>query len=316
MSSSNREQIAEVFGELHTVVDRLLGLSFDALTTPERLALLARLKQEVRRLPVPGHELINQLGRQAAPIEIGGKLAHALADRLCITRADAKRRIDEAVDLGPRRGLTGEPLPALLEGTAAGQRAGELGRDHVAVIRRFARQLPGFVDAPTRAKAEADLAKRATEFRPEQVARLAEKLSDCLNPDGNFTDADRARRRGLAMGKQGSDGMSLLTGWLTPDARATLEAVWAKLAAPGMANPADDSPTVDGTPSQQAIDSDARSAAQRQHDGLTAGLRSLWPQDNLGSTTGCPRRSSCPPPCRSWKPLPAKRTPAAAPGYP
>jgi hypothetical protein len=237
MSSSSREQIGEVFGDLHAVVDRLLGLSFDALTTPERFALLERLEREARRLPVPGHELINQLRRQAAPIEIGGKLTHALADRLHITRTDAKRRIDEAADLVPRRGLTGEPLPALLEGTAAGHRAGELGRDHVAVIRRFDRQLPSFIDAPTRTKAEAHLAEKAAEFRPEQIARLAEVFSDCLNPDGNFTDADRARRRGLTLGKQDSDGMSPLTGWLTPEARATIEAVFAKLAAPGMANP-------------------------------------------------------------------------------
>jgi hypothetical protein len=288
MPSSSREEIATAFDALHAAVDRLLGLSFDVLTTPELLAMLEQLEHEARRLPVPGHELINQLGRQAAPIELGGKLAHALANRLRITRADAKRRIDEAAELGPRHGLTGEPLPPLLEHTAAAQRAGELGRDHVAVIRRFERQLPGFVDAPTRASAEADLATYAAKFRPEQIATLAEKISDCLNPDGVFTDADRARRRGLTLGKQGSDGMSPLTGWLTPEARATLEAVWAKLAAPGMANPEDPAPTVDGTPSQQAIDSDSRSAAQRQHDGLAAGLRALLGSGELGQHNGLP----------------------------
>ncbi len=180
MRSSSREEIGAAFDALHAAVDAVLGLSFDVLSTRERFALLEHLEQQARRLPVPGHELINQLARQAAPIEIGGKLSHALADRLRITRTDAKRRIDEAADLGPRHSLTGEVLPPLLEATAAGQRAGELGRDHVAVIRRFDRHLPSFVDAPARAGAEADLAKRATQFRPEQVARLAERLSDCL----------------------------------------------------------------------------------------------------------------------------------------
>jgi len=40
MLSSIRGEIAEVFEALHTTVSRLLGLSFDALTTPERLRLL------------------------------------------------------------------------------------------------------------------------------------------------------------------------------------------------------------------------------------------------------------------------------------
>jgi hypothetical protein len=79
-----------------------------------------------------------------------------------------------------------------------------------------------------------------------------------------------------------------LHGWLTPEARATLEAVWAKLGAPGMCNPADDTPTVDGTPSQHAIDGDARSAGQRNHDGLNAALRALLASGNLGQHHGLP----------------------------
>ena len=34
---------------------------------------------------------------------------------------------------------------------------------------------------------------------------------------------ERARRRGLTLGKQGVDGMSQLRGWLTPEARATVD---------------------------------------------------------------------------------------------
>ena len=92
MHSSSREEIQEDFDALRAVVSRLVGHSYDALTTPERLALLERLEQEVRRLPVPGHALINQLVQQATPAELGGKLSHALADRLRITRGEANRR--------------------------------------------------------------------------------------------------------------------------------------------------------------------------------------------------------------------------------
>lgn len=59
MHSSSREQIVETFDALHDVVFRLGDLTFDALTSPERLSLLARLEDETRRLPVARHELIN-----------------------------------------------------------------------------------------------------------------------------------------------------------------------------------------------------------------------------------------------------------------
>jgi hypothetical protein len=98
------------------------------------------------------------------------------------------------------------------------------------------------VDQLTRQRAEADLARQGSQYRPEQLAGLADTLADCLNPDGTFNDEDRTRRRGLVVGHQESDRMSPLRGWITPELRATLEAVLAKLAAPGMCNPFDETP--------------------------------------------------------------------------
>ncbi|WP_232002861.1 13E12 repeat family protein, partial [Mycobacterium sp. 1245801.1] len=123
---------------------------------------------------------------------------------------------------------------------------------------------------------------------PEQLAGLARTLADCLNPDGTYTDDDRARQRGLTLGNQQPDGMSPLRGWLTPETRATLEAVLAKLAAPGMCNPDDDTPCVDGSPSEQVIERDSRSTAQRNHDGLNAALRGVLASGNLGQHNGLP----------------------------
>jgi hypothetical protein len=82
--------------------------------------------------------------------------------------------------------------------------------------------------------------------------------------------------------------MSQLYGWITPEIRATLEAVWAKLAAPGMCNPTDDTPCVDGAPTQAAIDGDARSATQRNHDALLAALRAVLASGKLGQHNGLP----------------------------
>ena len=155
------------------------------------------------------------------------------------------------------------------------------------MIRRFFDHLPCSVDIETREQAEAHLAELATQHRPDDLAKLAERLTGYLNPDGTYTDDDRARRRGLTLGKQGIDGMSRLSGWLTPEARATVEAVLAKTATPGLCNPDDDTPVVDGPPNEDAVQRDTRTPAQRNHDGLSAALEQCWHRENWVSTTGC-----------------------------
>jgi len=86
-SSSDGAEIEADFAALHEVVSRIVGHTYDALTTPERLTFLDKLELEARRLVVPGHQLINQLSEQSDPTELGGKLSHVLADRLCAARA-------------------------------------------------------------------------------------------------------------------------------------------------------------------------------------------------------------------------------------
>ncbi|OBI37960.1 HNH endonuclease signature motif containing protein [Mycobacterium colombiense] len=288
MSSSDQQDVDAVFDALDAAWDRACGLNFDALHPQQQLAVLRRCEKLRRRIPAVEHPLINSLARQAPSLELGGTVVHALTEATLISRTEASRRITEARDLGPRHGLTGEPIPPALAATAAAQRDGTLGAAQVAVIRKFYHRLPGWVDLATREQAEAQLAELGTQFRPEQLVDLARAMADCLNPDGTFTDEDRARQRGLTLGNQQADGISALRGWLTPEARATLEAVLAKLAAPGMCNPFDETPCVDGAPSQDAIERDPRSAAQRNHDALNAALRALLASAELGQHNGLP----------------------------
>ena len=208
----DRDAITAAFEVLDAAVEGVLGLDFEDLTTRERLVLVERVERVRRRLPAAEHPLINQLARLATAEELGGKLSHAIAEWALIDAKEAGRRIKEAAELGPRRALTGEPLAPLLAGTAAGQRAGKLGAGQVKVIRKFCRTLPGWVDVPTRERAEADLARLGSQHRPEKLRGLAATMTDCLNPDGNYTDDDRARRRGLVLGAQHDDGMSELRG--------------------------------------------------------------------------------------------------------
>ena len=135
-------------------------------------------------------------------------------------------------------------------------------------------------------KAEAQLARLACEHRPDELAKLADKLTDCLNPDGDFTDVDRARRRGITIGRQDIDGMSPISGYLTPEARATFDAVFAKLAAPGMCNSADD-PCLSGTPPSRHRRRHPQHG-QRNHDALLAPARALLASGELGQHNGLP----------------------------
>ncbi len=276
----------QVFNALDAVVDRLCDLTFDVFTTPEFLRGMERLERAHRRMRTPQHTLINHLKTQATEEELGAKLPAALAERLRIAKAEANRRIAEAEDLGQRWALTGEPLAPLLSATAAAQRQGLVGDAHITVIRNFIAQLPSSIDVGTWEAAEKDLAGKACDFRPDQVAKYARELMALLHPDGDYTEEERARKRGLVLGPQQYDGMSRISGLITPELRALIEALCAKLAAPGACNPENENPIVE--PDDEAARRDTRSQPQRNHDAMVTAIRELFATGELGTHNGLP----------------------------
>ncbi|MGH3596389.1 MAG: hypothetical protein ACRDUT_10550 [Mycobacterium sp.] len=70
MRSNSRDEIVAGFDAFSTALDAVLELDFEALTTPERLALLQRCETVRRRLPAVEYPLINQLAHQADPAEV------------------------------------------------------------------------------------------------------------------------------------------------------------------------------------------------------------------------------------------------------
>ena len=265
-------------------------LSFTALTAPEVVAVQTRLEQGYRSQPAVDHRLIYQLTSQSTPTELGANSwPKVLSEALHISKGEAKRRIKQAELLGPRTALTGESLPPKLPNVAAAQARGEIGAEHLTIITGFFDDLPAHIDGQTRDDAEADLARIATGLGPTQFRQAADRLALLLNQDGDLPDdADRARRRYLTIDKQGIDGMSRIHGLLDPEARATVDAVFAKLAAPGMGNPEDENPCVDGEPSEEVVQGDARSQGQRNHDALKAMGRFVLASGVLGKHNGLP----------------------------
>ena len=144
------------------------------------------------------------------------------------------------------------------------------------------------MDYQTRELCEETLAAVASEHTPTGLRRAAQRLAALVNPDGHYCDTDRARRRYVKIHRQGADGMSRLEGLLDPQARATLDAVLATLAAPGCCNPDDHTPCVDGPPSPAAIRRDTRTQPQRNHDAFTAAGRALLASGKLGHHNGLP----------------------------
>jgi Domain of unknown function (DUF222) len=271
--SSDREAVLAAYDDLDAAFDKVLGLSFDAITDSEKLNLQNRMERNLRRAPAVEHRLISSLVAGADPKSLGGtSWAEVLATKLGISKGEAKKRIKRAQLLGPRQALTGEPLAPKLPNVAAAQARGQIGSEHVRIIEKFFDDLPAQIDGHTRELAEADLARIATGLGPTQFRAAAERLAFLLNQDGDLPDdADQARRRHLTIDKQGIDGMSRIHGLLDAEARATIEAVFAKWAAPGMCNPDDEAPCVDGEPTEEAAHRDIRSQGQRNHDALNAG---------------------------------------------
>ena len=200
-----------------------------------------------------------------------------LSARLRITRGEIVRRFKLAARIRPRRSLTGPPLQPELPELAAAVAAGAVGEDHIRAVCRAVDVLPACVAPADVAEAERSLVHHATKLDAGVVIKLGQRIADYLNPDGLFSDDNRARRRGLSLGPQGADGMSRLSGLLDPEARAYFEAIEAAVR-PGRHQP----------DSAEPQERDQRSPAQRCHDALKLGLETAISSGKLGMHRGHP----------------------------
>ena len=277
--------ILEAVDALERALEVLGAADWTQVGDGERVGLLDRWETCVRRQRAVAHAVIH--GLDAA--ELGAPVAVVVADVLRISRSEARRRVRDAEQLAPRTSLSGQLLPPVLPATAAAWAAGVLDPEHLRTIQKFMRELPDHVGPGVAEYCEALLAEKAALLRPDQLEVVADRLAITVNPDGVFSDEDRARKRGFVWcGRQRSDGMSVGKLFATPQLRAMVEAWCAKFAAPGMCNPADHTPTVTGEPSSAVADRDDRSHAQRQHDALAALVRGQLGDPKLGTHNGLP----------------------------
>jgi len=276
------------FVSFDDAVQALGALDWDGLSADELLAAVERLETGRRRVAALVHDLAAALAHRNEE-ELGGSAHRLLADAARVSPGEARRRLNDSAQLRPRTTPTGEPLPPELPATAKAWQAGALDPEHLRVIQSFIRELPRHLHPAEVERAEAFLAGKAVELRPDQLRRLADRLAVTLNPDGRFSDSDRDLRRGFSWcGSQRPDGMSVGKLVATPELRAMLDAWLAKFAAPGMCNPADERPAATEEPSQDAVDRDVRGHVQRQHDALAMLVRGRLGDPQLGRHRGLP----------------------------
>jgi uncharacterized protein YciI len=266
--------LAAVRAGIHALLDADLA-RVDAVQLAGTVQVL---EVRLRRFAAVDARLLGELDTRGVAGEFGAcSTLELLRDRLPIPAARAKARLAAAGDTGPRRTLTGQPLPARNRLLADAQATGTLDPQAARLIRRCLDRLPA--DLPARhgphpeIQLERLLVHAASRIDARTLAAVIERLRGLLDPDGHAPRDEAIRQRRFLQLSTRPDGTAQLAGELTREASATLAAVLDPLCAPD--------PAADGTP-------DPRTAAQRCHDALLDACTRLLTAGTLPDAGGVP----------------------------
>ncbi|WP_237563227.1 HNH endonuclease signature motif containing protein [Arthrobacter sp. H-02-3] len=110
--------------------------------------------------------------------------AEFLRARLRISAPEAKRRLSLAWNLLPRRGLTGQPVPAVHAELGAAVAAGEVASRAATIITAALEKVRHVCDAGALGRMEHALTRTAAENDADFLARVARGWADALDQDG------------------------------------------------------------------------------------------------------------------------------------
>ncbi|WP_280452154.1 HNH endonuclease signature motif containing protein [Nocardia cyriacigeorgica] len=323
-SSGGIEGDEGVVARLHAAVTELLDEPLTPLSDAGVIAVMREVERCARMLTMVRHRLLVEASERSLPARHGSKsLKRFLMETLNLASADAGARVHQARTVATFHDMGGDPVEPLLPNVAQALTAGDISADHARGIAAVMNRVPCGATGDDRAAAEEILTDFARTGSPDDIGKVGDKILVYLDPDGRLTtDNDRARMRGIIIGRQRPDGMSPIRGEIDPILRALLDPLLAKYARPGMCNPDDpESPTptsaagsaaasgrsrnatdtqndstpeppvstwVDPTALAEAAARDHRSTAQRNHDALKAILDSGLIAEHLGAHRGLP----------------------------
>ncbi|MDQ1463683.1 MAG: hypothetical protein QOC73_624 [Actinomycetota bacterium] len=240
--------------QLDGVLDFLQSAGLDTLSGDQELEVLRRLETQKNRFPTVEHRLIGDVESRGTAREHACKTtANLLIQVLRINPREAGARVKAAAQLGPRRGLSGELLPAQFPQVAAAQAAGEISSAHASVITHTIEKLPDTIRDENEDFLEESLLEQAYSTNPYQLAQIAQAMAYLLDQDGKFVqERERHRNRDLRITRR-TDGSAHLEGELTALCAEALLSTLQPLAGPAKAE--------DGV-------KDPRTPGQRLHDAL------------------------------------------------
>src|SRR3954469_10400614 len=266
--------VAAAVALLRAGVDALLGTPVEGLAATELASLLEAIEVQRRRLEAVDQRLLAAASMAGVAAAFGqAGVADVLTYLLRIDPREARARVGRAVDLGPRRALTGERLAPLLPVTADAVTRGAVSAAQTEVIVDCLERIPPTAPAAAGPVAERLLVEAARFEAPRQLRRTAAELLTRLDPDGLEPVEDRAeRRRSFTLVKK-PDGTSSPRGSWTAELTAVWEAILDSLAAP--------QPAEEGVP-------DDRSPGQRRHDAMAEAATRLLRSATLPAAGGSP----------------------------
>jgi hypothetical protein len=267
------QQTNDALALFAAAVDALIATQLGSLTAVEVTGLLTGIEAQRRRLEAVDQKVIAEIGERGIAGEYTRTSpADLLVNLLRVSPREARARVGRSIDLGPRRAVTGEPLPPIFPTVADAVSAGEISASHTDVIASALDRISLVAKPEVLPVAERLLVEAARHEHPRQLAKTAQLLLARLDPDGLEPSEDELERRGGFSLAKNSDGSAVPKGLWTAELTAAWEAIFDSLAAP---NPSDELP-------------DPRSAAQRRHDALADAAHRLLRSNTLPAAGGTP----------------------------
>lgn len=231
--------------------------SWDRLSPEQRRQAYLDLERARKTLAVVDAEYLQ--ARCGDPPIADSTLPAALAVSQRISRAEARQRRAAYRRLSPGHDGLGqagndEYMPCVRKKVEAGV----IGADAVEKIDRVLRGFPAKIHKELTRIADSHIAELVEHVQVDDLDHLAPMLRAMVGIDDPYTDADRKRARSVRVGVQEHDGMSKISGRLTPHLAALIKRLAADHARPG------------GLLDEGA--DDRRAPDQRLHDALEAAL--------------------------------------------
>ena len=262
----------------HELLERVRTRGAASLSAADLLGALDDLGAQRRALDALGVELAGELDSRGPTAEYRTTV-DAVAIRSGVPLDEARTWCLLGAAITPQVSLQGELLPPRCEAVAAGLRDGLLGVADAAMVVRTLDQLVPFTDHAKRAEVEGALVTAAPGLTRRDLALVARRAIDHLDPDGIEPREDLIRARAGLRIRRHADGSTQWILNLHPEAEGILTAALDARTAPRR------QPTFVLVDTE--VDDDPRTMPQRRLDAVVDMARESLQHDR-GQVAGAP----------------------------